>query len=128
METTCRNCKTQVEEWNKSCGACGFRLVLEPEEAYRTRVLRRPSIGALFWTQGWTLGSRLYGWFLISLIPPLSPIALVACLMYGRRWAWKRGAWADWAEFESRMRLLDALAIAWVAFLGAAYLWFRYTS
>ena len=86
----------------------------ELDEETRARVLRRPSLGALFFTQGFALGSRLYGWFLLSLIPGAGLVALAALVVFGRRWSWHRGGWANWREFEARMRLLDALATVWI--------------
>ena len=66
---TCRQCKHLIDDWNKQCGGCGMRLVLEPDEEHRAKYLRGPALGALFFTQGWTFGARLYVWFLFSLIP-----------------------------------------------------------
>lgn len=115
MNTSCQSCKADVDAWNERCGGCGFTLVLEPDEKIRAQYLRGPSLGALFWTQGWTFGSRLYVWFLISLIPVAGFVALFACLLFGRRWSWKYGGWTDWEEFRARMRLLDGIAIVWIA-------------
>ncbi len=126
MGHTCTNCRAHIEEWNKSCGSCGFRLVLVPEAEARERYLRVPSLGALLWTQGWAFGARLYLWFVLSLIPPVGPFVLVLCVIFGRRWSWKHGSWTDWEEFRSRMRLLDILAGVWAACLLGAYLYFRF--
>ncbi|NBS41696.1 hypothetical protein EBS80_03465 [bacterium] len=114
MESTCANCKAEIDALKAKCHACGIELIVEPSEVARAKSLRRPSLGALFFTQGFALGSRLYGWFLLSLIPIVGFVALAALVVFGRRWSWKRGGWTDWKEFESRMRLLDALAAVWI--------------
>lgn len=119
------SCRAEVAAMNAKCGGCGFTLVLEPDEKIRTRYLRGPSLGALLFTQGWTFGARLYVWFLVSLIPVAGIVALFACLVFGRRWSWKYGGWADWEEFRSRMRLLDALAAVWFAGLAVGWLLLR---
>jgi hypothetical protein len=98
-----------------------MRLVMEPEEAARARYLRGPSLGALLWTQGYAFGARLYLWFLLSLIPIAGVVALVALVMFGRRWSWGRGGWASWEEFQDRMRLLDMIGICWVLTLAIIY-------
>jgi hypothetical protein len=121
MPSACTSCKVEAEAWNERCGGCGFRLVLEPDEAARARFLRGPSLGALLWTQGWTFGARLYVWFLASLVPVVGFVVLFACLLFGRRWSWKYGGWADWDEFRARMRLLDAVALVWLAGIAAGW-------
>ncbi len=103
-----------------------MHLVLEPDEDVRARYLRSPSLGALLFTQGWAFGSRLYVWFLISLIPGVGLVALFACIFFGRRWSWKQGGWASWEEFTKRMKLMDVLAVVWILFLLAGYLVARY--
>lgn len=110
---------------NEQCDNCGFNIVLEPNEERKARYLRRPSVGALFWTQGWTLGARLYLWFVLSLVPVVGVVALVACVLFGRRWSWKYGGWRDWEAFTDRMRLLDALSAIWITGLVVAYFWLR---
>lgn len=127
MGKTCSSCKKQVEKWNEECGGCGFTLVLEPDEKRQARYLRGPSIGALFFTQGWAFGARLYAWFLLSLVPVFGIIALFACLFFGRRWSWKYGGWSDWEEFTRRMRMMDIIGGAWVAILIASYLIVRFS-
>lgn len=123
--TTCDACRADVEAWNERCQGCGFTLVLEPDEERRARALRRPALGALFFTQGWALGARLYGWFVLSLIPVVGFVALGALVLYGRRWSWKRGGWSDWKEFESRTRLLDVISLVWIAGLAVGWLLLR---
>jgi len=98
-------------------------LVMEPDEERRARYLRIPSLGALLFTQGWAFGARLYGWFLLSLIPVFGLIALFVCVAFGRRWSWKHGSWGSWEEFIARMRLLDGIALAWVILLAGLYAW-----
>jgi hypothetical protein len=122
---TCESCKAEVEAWNVRCGSCGFHLVLEPDEARRARYLRGPSIGALFFTQGWALGARLYVWFVLSLIPVVGLAVLIFALLFGRRWSWKHGGWKDWKEFTMRMKWLDILGVLWIGFLIGLYLWRR---
>jgi hypothetical protein len=121
MNNTCTSCKKEVDEWNKKCNNCGFTLVLEPEQETRARFLRGPSLGALFFTQGWALGARLYFWFLISLIPAVGIAALILCTIFGRRWSWKNGGWSDWNTFTKRMKVMDALGVAWVLMLVIVY-------
>lgn len=123
----CNSCFQEVEEWNHKCESCGYHLVLEPDEMRKLRYLRRPSLGALLWTQGWTFGARLYFWFLLSLIPVFGLIALFACVLFGRRWAWKYGGWEDWKDFQHRMRFMDALGIIWICGLIGGYFWVRFT-
>lgn len=125
-KTTCVSCQQAVEEWNEKCAECGMHLVLESDEERRARYLRAPALGALLFTQGWTFGARLYVWFLISLIPAVGLVALFACLIFGRRWSWKQGGWASFEEFQSRMRLMDTIAIAWVVLLAGVYVWRRF--
>ena len=111
--------------WNRTCGHCGWHLVLEPSEKVRERYLRVPSLGALLFTQGWALGARLYVWFLLALLPVVGIVMLVLCTLFGRRWSWKYGGWPSWEAFQSRMRLLDALGVAWVVILLTVYWVFR---
>ncbi len=126
MQTTCKQCKDQVDIWNKSCGSCGFHLVLEPDEAVRARYLKGPSLGALLFTQGWAFGARMYVWFLVSLIPVFGLIALFACLFFGRRLSWKQGGWSSWQEFQSRMKVMDIIGGVWIAILVGSYFAARY--
>lgn len=102
-------------------------MVLEPDEERKARYLKAPALGALLWTQGWTFGARLYLWFLLSLIPVFGLIALFACLLFGRRWAWKQGGWASWEEFTERMKVMDAFAVIWILGLIIGYGWLRFS-
>ncbi len=122
---TCKNCKAQVEELNLQCQACGFTIVLEPDEAHRARALRMPSLGALLFTQGWTFGARLYLLFAVSLIPIVGIVILVIGVVFGRRLSWKYGGWASFEEFQTRMRLMDGIGIVWVILLTAVYFYVR---
>lgn len=123
---TCRQCKHLIDDWNKQCGGCGMRLVLEPDEEHRAKYLRGPALGAMLFTQGWTLGARLYVWFLFSIIPVVGIVALVVTMFFGRRWSWKYGGWSDWDTFTKRMKLLDGIAVVWVVLLVAMYVLNRY--
>lgn len=118
---TCKQCKLDVKEWNERCGGCGFTLILEPDEKIKARYLRTPALGALLWTQGWTFGARMYLWFILSLIPVVGLVALIVCVIFGRRWSWKQGGWSDWETFHQRMRLLDAVAVIWI--IGVIIMW-----
>lgn len=109
----------------KECRACGFHIVVEPSEKARARFLRVPSLGALLFTQGWTLGARLYLWFVFSLIPIAGIVALIMCVLFGRRWSWKYGGWKDWETFERRMKVLDGIGIAWIVVLVVFYFVFK---
>lgn len=120
-KTNCPDCKLLVKEWNEKCGGCGYKVVLEPEAKTRAIYLRRPSLGALLWTQGWALGGRAYLWFVISLIPVVGVAALIILTIFGRRISWERGSWASWEEFQSRMRLLDILGVVWILLLVGVY-------
>jgi len=117
----CHQCSANIEEWNERCGGCGYTLVLEPEEKVRARYLRGPSLGAMLFTQGWTVGARLYLLFLLSIIPIVGVGVLVVCLLFGRRLSWKYGGWSDWEEFRSRMILLDVIGGIWLIGLLVAY-------
>ncbi len=117
MGKTCVQCKADIEAWNEKCGGCGYTLVLEPDAVLQERRLRAPALGALLFTQGWCFGARMYGWFLLSLIPMVGIIVLPIMVLFGRRWAWKAGGWTDWQEFEDRMRLLDVLSAIWIVLL-----------
>lgn len=123
---TCIECQKFVDDWNERCASCGVHLVMEPDEVLRAKFLRGPSLGALLFTQGWTFGARLYVWFLLSLVPGVGIVTLFACLFFGRRWSWKHGGWSSWSEFQTRMRLLDNIAIVWILLLIGIYLWKRY--
>lgn len=125
MKNVCTSCKHEVEEWNERCGGCGFTLELIPDDKRKARFLRGPSLGALLFTQGWTLGARVYFWFLLSLIPVVGIVPLILCVIFGRRWSWKFGGWQSWDEFVSRMRVMDAVGVAWVLLLAGAYLYIR---
>ncbi len=121
MTKTCPECQAMIKIWNEKCRACGFTLALEPDEAARARYLRGPSLGALLWTQGWAVGARTYLWFIASLIPIVGVAALIVLTIFGRRISWERGGWASWAEFQSRMRLLDRIGIVWIGVLILVY-------
>ncbi len=126
MNQVCTQCHKVVEEWNKKCGSCGFHLVMVPDEQLQDQYLKTPSLGALLFTQGWAFGSRLYVWFLISLIPGVGLVALFACLFFGRRWSWKYGGWDSWQQYTQRMKLMDHLGMIWIGVLFTSYLWTRY--
>lgn len=121
----CKQCQHQIDLWNKTCASCGFHLVLEPDEAVRAKYLHGPSLGAMLFTQGWTLGARLYLWFLLSLVPVIGIAVLILCLFFGRNWSWKYGGWKSWSEFQARMKWLDLIAVIWVIILAGVYLWVR---
>ena len=123
---SCPDCKARVRELQEQCKGCGFNIIVEPKEAARARYLRGPSLGALFFTQGWTLGSRQYLWFIASLIPVVGIAALIICTLFGRRLAWKFGGWGSWEEYRQRMKLLDVVGIIWILILLSAYLIARY--
>ncbi len=125
MQTTCSSCKVNVDALKANCAACGLTLTLEPDEARRARSLRMPSLGALLFTQGWTLGARTYLLFLLSLIPIVGIGVLIVSVIFGRRMSWKHGEWTSWEAFEERMRTLDLIAIAWIGMLGAIWLLLR---
>jgi len=125
MQKLCSSCQAKVEEWNEKCRGCGFTLVLEPEEKTRAKYLRVPSLGALLFTQGWTLGARLYVLFLLSLIPIVGIPVLVICTLFGRRLSWKFGGWSDWSEFQKWMKILDLVGVAWIVILAIVYFWFK---
>lgn len=125
MEKLCGSCKTKVEEWNEKCKGCGFTLIIEPAEKTRAKYLRTPSLGALFFTQGWTLGARLYLFFLLSLIPIVGIPVLVISTLFGRRLSWKFGSWSDWSEFQKWMKIMDAVGIAWILLLVILYFVFK---
>jgi len=126
MKQTCTSCKQEVEAWNEKCGACGFTLELVPDDQKKARYLRTPALGALLFTQGWTLGSRMYFWFLLSLIPIVGIVALMISIFFGRRLSWKYGGWSDWNEFTKRMKYMDMLGIVWLVILGVVYLSARF--
>lgn len=100
-------------------------MSLEPEEKSQAQYLRRPSLGALFFTQGWTLGARLYLLFLLSLIPIVGIPVLVVCVLFGRRLSWKFGGWSDWGEFTKWMRIMDIVGAAWLVLLAVIYFFSR---
>lgn len=125
MAKTCSACQARVEEWNEKCRGCGFTLVMEPEEKTRAKYLRVPSLGALLFTQGWTLGARLYLFFLLSLIPIVGIPVLVICTLFGRRMSWKFGSWSDWDEFQKWMKIMDLVGVAWIVILAIVYFWFK---
>ncbi|MFH1405298.1 MAG: hypothetical protein ABIH21_04355 [Patescibacteria group bacterium] len=125
MQKECTNCRDQIDILNKKCSGCGFHIVLEPDEARKAKYLRTPSFGGLLFTQGWTLGARLYLPFALSLIPVVGIVILVFAVLFGRRFSWKYGGWASWDEFTARMRLLDLVGIVWVVILVSLYFIFR---
>lgn len=125
MPKICSSCQTKVEDWNEECLDCGYTLILEPEEKTRAKYLRTPSLGALFFTQGWTLGARLYLLFLLSLIPIVGIPVLVVCVLIGRRLSWKFGSWSDWQEFQKWMKIMDVIGIAWIVLLIVVYFIFK---
>lgn len=125
MEKLCVSCQSKVDEWNEKCRGCGYVLVLEPEEKIQAKYLRTPSLGALFFTQGWTLGARLYIPFLLSLIPIVGLPVLFVCVLFGRRLSWKFGGWSDWLEFQKWMRIMDIVGVVWILILVGVYFWFK---
>jgi len=125
MEKLCGSCKSKIEEWHEKCSGCGFTLIFEPEEKTRAKYLRTPSIGALFFTQGWTLGARLYLLFLLSLIPIVGIPVLVISTLFGRRLSWKFGSWSDWGEFQKWMKIMDVIGISWIVLLAVLYFVFK---
>lgn len=125
MEKLCVSCKSRVVEWNEKCRGCGYVLVLEPEEKIRAKYLRTPSLGALFFTQGWALGARLYIPFLLSLIPVVGLPVLFTCVLFGRRLSWKFGGWSDWQEFQKWMKIMDVVGVVWIGLLVILYFVFK---
>jgi len=124
-QKVCPECRSLVHDWNEQCKDCGFEILIEPTDKARARYLRRPSLGALLWTQGWAVGARLYIWFLLSLIPIVGVAVLILLVIFGRRWSWKRGSWGSWEEFTARMRVMDWIGAVWVAALVLVYLLLR---
>lgn len=125
MAKICEQCQKTIEECNEKCGNCGYVLVMEPEAEIQKKYLRIPSLGALFFTQGWTLGARLYIPFLFSLIPIIGIPNMIICILFGRRLSWKFGGWSDWREFQKWMRILDGVAIVWIIILIGIVFWFK---
>ncbi|PJA46735.1 hypothetical protein CO172_03640 [Candidatus Uhrbacteria bacterium CG_4_9_14_3_um_filter_36_7] len=123
----CIQCQKIVEEANKVCTACGYHLVFEPNQEKQAKYLRGPSLGALFFTQGWAFGARLYLWFILSLIPFFGFVVLFVLFFFGRRLSWKSGSWASWQDFEQRMALMDKIAIGWILLLVGIYFWTRFS-
>ncbi len=124
---SCPDCKQAARELQEKCRGCGFNIIIEPKEKAQARYLRGPSLGALFFTQGWALGSRQYLWFVLSLIPIVGVTSLIICTFFGRRLSWKTGGWSSWEEFRQRMRTLDIIGVIWILILVAVYLIARYT-
>ena len=124
---SCPDCSRAVRELQERCRGCGFNIIIEPKAKARARYLRGPSLGALFFTQGWALGARQYLWFVLSLIPIVGVAALIICTLFGRRLSWKTGGWSSWNEYHRRMRLLDIISVIWVIILVVVYLTVRYT-
>lgn len=125
MRKICSLCLAKAKEWKKKCLDCGFTLVLEPEEKSQAKYLRTPSLGALLFTQGWTLGARLYILFFLSLIPIVGIPILVVCVLFGRHLSWRFGGWSDWSEFTKWMRIMDIIGVVWVMILVIAYFLFK---
>jgi hypothetical protein len=125
MFKICSSCRAKIQEFNQKCRACGFTMVAEPEEKVRAKYLRAPSLGALLFTQGWTLGARLYLLFLFSLIPIVGIPVLVICVLFGRRLSWKFGGWSDWNEYQKWMKILDLVGLTWVVILVIVYFLFK---
>ncbi|MBU0531672.1 MAG: hypothetical protein ABIG32_00440 [Candidatus Uhrbacteria bacterium] len=123
---SCPDCKRAVKELQEKCAGCRFNIIVEPSEKARARYLRGPSLGALFFTQGYTFGARLYFWFILSLIPVVGIAALIIMVLFGRRLSWKAGGWGSWEEYQQRMKLLDIIGIVWISILIGAYLIARY--
>lgn len=121
----CPKCREHVKEWNLRCKDCGFTLILEPKEEARKRYLRGPSLGALFFTQGWAFGARLYLLFVLSFIPIIGFLVLFAGFFFGRRLSWTQGGWGSWQEFQARMKILDLIGVAWVVFLLLLYFFIK---
>lgn len=125
LSPECPECKKILAHWNEHCHGCGYKLALEPQEAARARYLRGPSLGALFFTQGWAFGARLYLWFLLSLIPIVGLAILPLLVLFGRRLAWTMESWESWDDFTSRMRLMDIIGVIWLTGLIIVYFWLR---
>jgi hypothetical protein len=123
---SCPDCKTRVKELQEQCRDCGFNIIIEPGKKAQARYLRGPSLGALFFTQGWALGSRQYLWLIASLIPVVGIAALIICTLFGRRLAWKFGGWQSWEEYQERMKLMDIIGIIWITLLITIYLTVKY--
>jgi hypothetical protein len=126
-QKTCLNCRALIEQTNKACISCGYHLVLEPKEEEQKRYLKGPSLGAIFFTQGWAFGARLYLWFLLAFIPIIGFVVLFILFFFGRRLSWKTGGWQDWESFRKRMSLMDKIAIGWILLLVGIYFYRRYT-
>lgn len=123
----CPDCLETLRELQRTCGSCGYRIELVPEEEDIERYLRRPSLGGLLWTQAYAFGTRQYGWFVLSLIPFVGVVALLVMCIFGRRRSWEIGGWESFEEFRRRQRLMDGFAYVWVAILVGLYLLARYT-
>lgn len=123
---SCPDCLQKLKEAQRACLACGYTVELVPKEEVMERYLRRPSLGGLFWTQGYAFGTRQYLWFIVSLIPIAGFVALVAMFFFGRRWSWHVGGWDSFEEFQKRQQLMDGIASAWLCVLVVAYAYLRW--
>ncbi len=126
LKNACPECFTKLKELQKLCYGCGYKIELVTADEDIERFIRRLSPGGLLWTQAYTLGTRQYLWFVLSVFPITGFVALPAMFIFGRRLSWKVGGWNNFDEFKQRQKLMDRIGIVWILFLILVYLYFRF--
>jgi hypothetical protein len=126
LKNNCPDCYTKLRELQALCGQCGYKIELVTKDEEIERFINRFSVGGLFWTQAYALGTRQYVWFILSILPITGFVALPAMFVYGRRWSWHVGGWESFDEYKKRQILMDRIGMVWFGLLLLIYLYFRF--
>lgn len=76
---------------------------LTPEQL---KYIRGGSLGAFFGGLIWPLGSKLWLWALLSLVPIVNIYVWLKLTFHGRRMAWEKGEWQSFDQFRQRQKVL----------------------
>ncbi len=66
---------------------------------------------AFFAAPVWAVGNKLYGWTLLCFVPLAGFYAWIKLSADGRKMAWEKGGWDNFAQFQSRQKIMMWVAV-----------------
>ncbi len=82
---------------------------LTPEQL---KYIRGGSLSAFFGGLIWPLGSKLWLYALLSLVPLVNIYVWLKLTFHGRRMSWEKGEWQSFDQFKQRQKLLVYIILA----------------
>ena len=111
---TCPQCKKEIKNKEKYCYNCGTEIkevhaiLLSQEQA---EFINKWSWGCFLSSIIWCIGSKLYWYALLFLIPVVNIAVWIFLSIKGRKTSWIKGKWENFEKFEKRQKLLDVIAV-----------------